>query len=237
MSGVSTTNMQYQKVIEKLGYSPREAKVYLASLRLGEAHISDIAEKAGMPRTSVQAIMDRLHADGLVNFYVMRRYKYWVAENPEHILFNLQKKEEILLEAIPALTEMRKMARRKAYNENSEEMFSRVTNCLSSAVQPMLVADDDCSIQYVNHAWEHLFGYTLEEIKGKETRILSSGKTDPAVYKAMWRCLNKRCMFQSEDVIDKKKDGTLCTMRTTIFSIKLGETYFFVQILEEITKA
>jgi len=40
--------MQYQKVIEQLGYSPREAKVYLASLRLGEAHISDIAEKVGI---------------------------------------------------------------------------------------------------------------------------------------------------------------------------------------------
>jgi PAS domain S-box-containing protein len=226
--------MQYQKVIEKLGYSPREAKVYLASLRMGEAHISDIAEKVNMPRTSVQAIMDRLHADGLVNFYVMRRYKYWVAENPKHILFNLQKKEEILLEAIPALTEIRKMARRKSYNKNSEEVFTRVVNCLSSAVQPTLVADDDCAIQYVNHAWEQLFGYTLQEVKGKETKLLSSGNTDPEVYQNMWRCLNKRHMFQSNKIIDKKKDGSIFSMQTTIFSVKLGETYFFVQILEEI---
>jgi len=227
--------MQYQKVIEQLGYSPREAKVYLASLRLGEAHISDIAEKVGMPRTSVQAIMDRLHADGLVNFYVMRRYKYWVAENPKHILFNLQKKEEALLEAIPALSEIRKMASRKSYKENAEEVFSRVSDCLTNAVQPTLVADDDCGIRYVNHAWEELFGYTLAEVKGKETKLLASSKTDPAIYKEMWECLNKRHMFQSDTIIDKKKDGSLFSLKTTIFSIKLGETYFFVQILEEIT--
>jgi len=225
--------MQYQKVIEQLGYSPREAKVYLASLRLGEAHISDIAEKVGMPRTSVQAIVDRLYDDGLMNFYVMRRYKYWVAENPKHILFNLQKKEEVLQEAIPALAEIRKAARRKAFNKRPEEIFSQVTNCLSKAVQPTLVTDDDCAIQFVNHPWEELFGYSLEEVKGMNTRLLASGKTDPTVYKEMWRCLNKRHMFQSADVIDKKKDGTFFAMHTTIFSIKLGETFFFVQILEE----
>lgn len=225
--------MQYQKVIEQLGYSPREAKVYLASLRLGEAHISDIAEKVGMPRTSVQAIVDRLHADGLVNFYVMRRYKYWVAENPEHILFLLQKKEEALQEALPALTEIRKMARRKSFTSNSKELFSQISTCLSNAVQPTLVADDDCTIQYVNQAWEHLFGYTLEEVKGKDTRILSSGETDRSVYKKMWQALNKRQMFQSPEIIDKKKDGTFFSAQTTIFSIKLGETFFFAQILEE----
>ena len=229
--------MQYQKVIEQLGYSAREAKVYLASLRLGEAHISDIAEKVGMPRTSVQAIMDRLYADGLVNFYVMRRYKYWVAENPKHILFSLQKKEEVLLEAIPALSEIRKIASRKVYKENSEEMFSRVSGCLSSTTQPALVADDDCGIRYVNHAWEQLFGYTLEEVKGQEIKLLSSGKTDPTVYKDMWKRLNKRRMFQTDAFIDKKKDGSLLSLETTIFSIKLGETYFFVQILEEIPPA
>jgi PAS domain S-box-containing protein len=225
--------MQYQKVIEQLGYSPREAKVYMASLRIGEAHISDIAKKVRMPRTSVQAIMNRLHSDGLVNFYVMRRYKYWVAENPKYILFNLQKKEGVLSEAIPALSEIRKMARRKSYKDNSEEMFSRVSDCISSVVQPTLVSDDDCGIQYVNHAWEKLFGYTLAEVKGKEAKLLSSGKTDPAVYREMWEYLNKRQMFQSDGFIDKKKDGSLFTVKITIFSIKLGETYFFVQILEE----
>jgi len=226
--------MQYQKVIEQLGYSPREAKVYLASLRLGEAHISDIAEKVGMPRTSVQAIMDRLHTDGLVNFYVMRRYKYWAAESPEHILFRLQKKEEALLEAIPALTEIRKMARRKSYQKRPDEIFSQVASCLSNVVHPVLVADDDSTIQYVNHAWENQFGYTYEEVRGKATNMLSSGKTDPAVYQKMWQSLNKRQMFQSTAIVDKKKDGTLFSMQTTIFSIKLSETFFFVQILEEI---
>jgi len=39
--------MQYRKVIEQLGYSPKEAKVYMTALRLGEALVSDIAQKSG----------------------------------------------------------------------------------------------------------------------------------------------------------------------------------------------
>lgn len=226
--------MQYQKVIEQLGYSPREAKVYLASLRLGEAHISDIAEKVHMPRTSVQAIVDRLHADGLINFYVMRRYKYWVAENPAHILALLQKKEEILQEAIPALAEIRKQARLKTYNKKPEEVLSQVTNCLSNAVHPTLISDNDCTVMYVNKAWEQLFGYTLDEVVGKDTRMFDSGKTPREVELAMWKSLNKHRLFQSCDIVDKKKNGTLFSMQTTIFSLRLGETFFYVQLLEEL---
>jgi len=52
--------MQNQKVLEQLGYSANEAKVYLTSLAMGEAHVSDIAEKAKIPRSTVQVIVERL---------------------------------------------------------------------------------------------------------------------------------------------------------------------------------
>src|SRR3989338_10849813 len=102
---------QLQKVIEELGYSPNEAKVYLAALVLGEAHVSDIAAKAKMPRTSVQVIVDNLHKDGLMNFYVQRRYKYWVAENPERLLANHKRREEAMRAALQELTAMRRAQR------------------------------------------------------------------------------------------------------------------------------
>ena len=99
--------MQNQKVIEQLGYSPKEAKVYLASLSLGEAHISDIADKAKIPRSTAQVIVDRLQKDGLMNFYVMRRYKYWVAEKPERLLDMLKQREAIIETALPKLVAIR----------------------------------------------------------------------------------------------------------------------------------
>ena len=98
--------MQNQKVIEQLGYSSSEAKVYLASLALGSAHISDIAAKVKMPRSSVEAILHRLHEGGLMNFYVTRRYRYWVAEKPEKLVDQLRRREEVLHVAMPSLTRL-----------------------------------------------------------------------------------------------------------------------------------
>lgn len=95
--------MHTQKAIEQLGYEPNEAKVYLAVLSLGDSTVSEIANKAKLPRTSTQIIVEKLHKDGLVNFYSKKRYKYWVAENPEKFLLNLKSKEENFRATLPRI--------------------------------------------------------------------------------------------------------------------------------------
>ncbi len=100
--------MHLSRVIEQFGYKPKEAKIYLAALALGESTSSDIAKKVKLPRTSVQVILDKLHLDGVISFYVKRRYKYWVAENPERFLVNLKEKENILRSAMPEMLELRR---------------------------------------------------------------------------------------------------------------------------------
>ena len=99
--------MQTQKVIEGLGYTPNEAKVYLAMLGLGECHVSDIAGKLKMPPSSVQVVVDKLHKNGLVNFYVRKRYKYWVAENPTRLLARLRERQDEVQAILPQLERMR----------------------------------------------------------------------------------------------------------------------------------
>lgn len=177
--------MQTQKIIEQLGFSAKEAKVYLVALGLGECHISDIAEKLKLPRTSVQAIADKLHKAGLMNFYVMRRYKYWVAEDSERLLHNLKQKEGLIEEALPRLSALKRNSRNKSSRKNSHsvELFRMLAD---TASQPVLIANGEIEIEYVNEAWERQFGYTLEEVRGENPRILKSGKTPETVHKKMW---------------------------------------------------
>jgi sugar-specific transcriptional regulator TrmB len=120
--------MQNQKVIELLGYSSNEAKVYLAALTLGESHISDIAEKVKMPRSTVQVIVERLHKDGLMNFYVMRRYKYWVAEDPAQLLEQLKHREELIGEAMPNLIALKLKARKRLHASKQFEDIGPLRN-------------------------------------------------------------------------------------------------------------
>lgn len=229
--------MQIQKVIEQLGFSAKDAKVYLAALELGEAHISDIAQKANMLRSSAQVIVDKLRAEGLMNFYVMHRYKYWIAEHPERLLHNLKKKEGMLAEALPSLVAMRKAGQGKQRTQKDREVDLGVFRIIADAArQPILITNEAAEIIYVNEVWENQFGYTLEEVRGENPRILQSGKTPPEIYAHMWRELTLGKMFQSDEVIDTKKDGTHFNLLTTIFSVKHNGRLFYIQILDDITE-
>lgn len=229
--------MQIQKVIEQLGFSAKEARVYLAALHLGESHISDIADKIKMPRSSVQVIVDKLHKEGLMNFYVMRRYKYWIAENPERLLHNLKKREEIMREAMPSLIAIKKSNWGKRDKKaDIDADFGVFRMMADSSQQPILITNEEVEIAYVNKAWEEQLGYALAEIKGENPRILQSGKTPSEVYERMWKALRTEKMFQSDKVIDKKKDGTFFNLLTTIFSLRHNNRLFYIQILDDITE-
>lgn len=227
--------MQAQKIIEQLGFSTKEARVYLTALGLGECHISDIAEKVKLPRTSVQAIVDKLHKAGLMNFYVMRRYKYWVAEDPERLLHDLKQKENLMEEALPRLSALKRSSRNKRFQKSDHslelfQMFADTTN------QPVLIANGEVEIEYVNEVWEKQFGYTLEEVRGENPSMLKSGKTPDDVYKRMWQALNAEKMFQTDEIVDKHKDGKFFNLLTTIFPVRHEGNIFFIQILDDITE-
>jgi PAS domain S-box-containing protein len=227
---------QLQKVIESLGYSPNEAKVYLATLSLGECHVSDIAARCKLPRTSVQLIVDTLHRDGLMNFYVQRRYKYWVAENPERLLANFQKREEAMREALPTLSALRSKSLRtnkKKHSDNAIQLFRMLAD---SSAQPVLIANEHVEIEYVNAVWERQFGYSLEEVRGENPRILQSGKTPREVYSRMWEALKIGTLFQSEDIVDRRKDGSFFNLLTTIFPLTHEGKRYYIQILADITE-
>lgn len=99
--------MHLRKTLEQLGFTGNASVVYLTALELGEATISEIAQKAGMPRTSCQTIIRELKQAGLLNFYAKRRRKYWIAENPEKLLIGLKEKEAALKEIMPQLQALR----------------------------------------------------------------------------------------------------------------------------------
>lgn len=95
--------MNIQNAIEQLGYTRKEARFYLTSLGLGESRISDLAQKLKIPRTSALMIAEKLQKDGLLNYYVKRLNKYWVAEKPDMLLLKLKALEVNLLSVMPAL--------------------------------------------------------------------------------------------------------------------------------------
>jgi len=83
-----------EKILEDLGLSEKEAKVYLASLELGEAAPAEIAKHAGINRATTYVIAEKLVKDGLMSHLEKDKKTYFMAENPEQLLRLLRKQEQ-----------------------------------------------------------------------------------------------------------------------------------------------
>lgn len=377
---MQTQSAQTHKAIEMLGYTPKEAAVYVAVLGMGKTLVSAIAQKVNMPLASVQVIVKKLLKDGLVHGTKDgTRYTHITAVNPVRLLDRVQAHEAEMRRALPQLQALRKQvpqrisepslevyvgdARLQAvYDdmlETKQRVFcvmpndallttvtqspgwdvftaARVRNFLplhcvvpetkageqfaqkssahhmqvrlsSQSMQtidslicmygtkvasitmhagevsatviddasvygthialftelwdsghlagesktrgglsalrvfsdaspnPILITNESIEIEYVNGAWEKLFGYSLFEVQGRNPSTLQSGKTPRHVYKHMWAALTKHTLFQSDEIIDKKKDGTLFRFLTSIYSVRVHGHVYYVQILNELT--
>jgi PAS domain S-box-containing protein len=102
---------------------------------------------------------------------------------------------------------------------------------------PIMITDTQGNIYYVNPAWEQLTGYTYNEVKGGNPRMVSSGKTPPKIYDLLWKNLQEGNSFTTEDMINKTKNGAEYRIHSTFFPIKKnGENLFFVQLIDDITE-
>ncbi len=78
--------MDYTKAIENLGLSEKAAKVYLASLELGEATVQDLAKKSGLKRTTIYYTLEELKQSGAIIETERNKKAYFLAEAPRTVL-------------------------------------------------------------------------------------------------------------------------------------------------------
>jgi sugar-specific transcriptional regulator TrmB len=146
--------MRIQKVIEQLGYKPNEAKAYLTALSMGQCTITDLAEKLNLPRTSVQVFVNKLHADGVMNFYKSKRRTYWSAEKPD-IFFKILKEKEIALETI--FSKLDKLKPAESEVKPSIKVFCGIEE-IKLIYDDMLTTKHDISAIIPWERWNSLLG-------------------------------------------------------------------------------
>ncbi|MBI2045456.1 helix-turn-helix domain-containing protein, partial [Candidatus Pacearchaeota archaeon] len=60
--------MDIEKSLKEYGLSENEVKIYLTLIKAGESTVQIIAKNAGLPRTTVYHILDKLLDKSLVGF-------------------------------------------------------------------------------------------------------------------------------------------------------------------------
>jgi len=100
----------------------------------------------------------------------------------------------------------------------ADETLLKLSSAIEQTVDSIMITDRDGTIEYVNHAFEILTGYTSVEAVGKTPRILKSGTKDQNYYKELWETILSGKVFK-EEVVNKRKNGVLYDEEKTISPI------------------
>ncbi len=94
-----------------------------------------------------------------------------------------------------------------------------VVPAVAAAADAIIVTDRDGTIQFANHGFERLTGYTAAEAVGYNPRLLKSGMQSPAAYREMWTHITAGKVWRSE-ITNKRRDGTLYRAQISISPVR-----------------
>jgi predicted transcriptional regulator len=95
--------MKIEQLLQKLGFSVKEAKVYLASLELGMASAQDVAKQAGLNRTTGYAVLNYLVNRGVMGKTKVRGKTRFIPEPPERLATLIKELDRAITESLPEL--------------------------------------------------------------------------------------------------------------------------------------
>jgi diguanylate cyclase (GGDEF)-like protein/PAS domain S-box-containing protein len=107
----------------------------------------------------------------------------------------------------------------------------------SHLAEAVVVTDAEGNIQVVNPAFTQITGYTEEEVRGKNPRILGSGRHDRAFYERMWHAIRNLGYWEGE-IWNKRKNGDVFPEVLKITAVRDEEQHIvaFVSVFSDIAE-
>ncbi len=101
----------------------------------------------------------------------------------------------------------------------ADEIRAPLASAVELSTEAVVLTDSRGFIRYVNSAFEHITGYTREEVVGRSPHILDSGRHDEAFYRSMREVLSRDGVWRGQ-LVSRKKDGTLYHEDCTVALVK-----------------
>ncbi len=107
---------------------------------------------------------------------------------------------------------------------------------IENAAEGISITDAAGVILRVNPAYCQLTGYTPEEVIGKTSRILNSGRHDRTFFEAMWRALVNEGRWEGK-IWNRRKDGSLFLEHLVVAALRdsTGTTTHYVGMVTDVT--
>lgn len=120
----------------------------------------------------------------------------------------------------------------------SERKLRQAASIFENTIEGVIVADAQANIVSVNPAFSRITGFHEDEVRGKNPRMLGSGRQDRIFYERMWKTLLNTGCWQGE-VWNRRKNGEAYAEWLTINVIKdaAGNPHNYIAVFADITSA
>jgi diguanylate cyclase (GGDEF)-like protein/PAS domain S-box-containing protein len=121
--------------------------------------------------------------------------------------------------------------------KEAEEQLRLQITALESAANGIVITDRQGNIQWVNPAFTRITGYNADDVRGKNPRILKSGKVNPELFTTLWKTILNGDEWHGE-LINRRKDGSVYMEEQTIAPVRDsdGQIDHFIAIKQDITE-
>ncbi|NTW84044.1 MAG: PAS domain S-box protein [Chlorobiaceae bacterium] len=121
--------------------------------------------------------------------------------------------------------------------KRAEETLKKLSVAIEQSPAIVVITDPEGNIEYANPMFTASTGYTLEEAKGRNPRILKSGMMSREFYENLWKTILSGKVWNGE-FHNKKKNGELYWENAVISAIRndAGNVTNFVAVKEDITE-
>lgn len=119
---------------------------------------------------------------------------------------------------------------------DKNELLMLQVSAVQLASNGIIITDPKGVIQWANNAFTKLSGYDFEEVVGRRTRMLKSGRQDPSYYEGLWSTISSGKVWTGE-LINRRKDGSHYHEEQSITPIvdEKGEIAHYIAIKRDIT--
>ncbi|KKP37368.1 MAG: transcriptional regulator TrmB [Candidatus Peregrinibacteria bacterium GW2011_GWF2_33_10] len=153
-------------ILYGIGLTEKEAKVYLANLKVGAAKVSEIAQEAKVNRVTTYDILGKLRGKGFVTFLMKDSLQLFVATDPENIDKDLGKKYAKFKSHINVFKSLSKFKSplKISYFEGVDELKQIYFDTLDSKTEILNIINEDAILPI----WPNYeFDYVLPRVEKK----------------------------------------------------------------------
>ena len=145
--------------------------------------------------------------------------------------------ENILYDSENNITGIRTTIQDISKLKNAENELRKLSKAIEQSPVSVVITNPNGDIEYVNEKFCRLTGYLLEEVIGKNTCILKSGRQDNKFYEELWKTILSGKEWKGE-ILNKKKNGELYWESSLISPLhnNNGDITQFIAIKEDITE-